>query len=230
MKRWSILYFLKFILAFCSIVYELLLAQSLSAFMEDTVLRYCVTIGLYMFSLGVGAWLVEGRVRANAVLALAGVEIALTVIGGFSVAALYALDIVRVSRLLFAAGAHAFIIIIGVLTGMEIPLVALMRGRERADDENRVLASDYAGAFAGTLLFAFVFYARLGLVASAFWMGLLNATAGILLFTQADKVPVHGRRYLNAAVAAQAALAGILIVCLFNAGRINEFFILRYMR
>ena len=46
-----IIYAITFILAFCSIVYELLLGQTLSAFLGNTVLRYSVTIGLYMMSL-----------------------------------------------------------------------------------------------------------------------------------------------------------------------------------
>ena len=46
---------LKFILAFCGLSYELILAQGLSAFLDNTVLRYSTTIGLYMFALGLGA-------------------------------------------------------------------------------------------------------------------------------------------------------------------------------
>ena len=42
------IYAITFVLAFCSIVYELLLGQTLSAFLGNTVLRYSVTIGLYM--------------------------------------------------------------------------------------------------------------------------------------------------------------------------------------
>ena len=57
----SLIYFLTFILAFCSIVYELLLAQSLTAFLENTVLRYSITIGLYMFSMGYGALIAEKK-------------------------------------------------------------------------------------------------------------------------------------------------------------------------
>ena len=51
-----------FVLAFCSIVYELLLGQSLSAFLGNTVLRYSVTIGLYMLSMGIGSLLAEGKI------------------------------------------------------------------------------------------------------------------------------------------------------------------------
>ncbi len=76
-------YAFTFILAFCSIVYELLLGQSLSAFLGNTVLRYSVTIGLYMLSMGIGSLLAEGRFVKHPVITLLRVEIALTVTGGF---------------------------------------------------------------------------------------------------------------------------------------------------
>jgi spermidine synthase len=65
-----VIYSLTFVLAFCSIVYELLLGQALSAFLGNTVLRYSVTIGLYMMSLGIGSMIAEGRFVARPAVAL----------------------------------------------------------------------------------------------------------------------------------------------------------------
>ena len=69
-----ITYAITFILAFCSIVYELLLGQTLSAFLGNTVLRYSVTIGLYMMSLGIGSMIAEGRFVERPVTSLLRVE------------------------------------------------------------------------------------------------------------------------------------------------------------
>ena len=79
------IYTITFILAFCSIAYELLLGQSLSAFLGNTVLRYSVTIGLYMLSMGIGSLMAEGRFVKSPVTALLKIELLLTVTGGFSV-------------------------------------------------------------------------------------------------------------------------------------------------
>ena len=75
-------YLVTFVLAFCSIVYELLLGQTLSAFLGNTVLRYSVTIGLYMMSLGIGSMIAEGRLVKRPVTGLLRIEILLTVVGG----------------------------------------------------------------------------------------------------------------------------------------------------
>lgn len=95
------IYALAFLLAFCSIIYELLLGQSLSAFLGNTVLRYSVTIGLYMLSMGIGALLAEGRFVKHAVTTLLKVEVLLTVCGGFSVIFLLLVDSAGVPDVVF---------------------------------------------------------------------------------------------------------------------------------
>ena len=70
-------YVIIFILAYCSIVYELTMAQSLSAFLGDTVLRYSTTIGLYLASMGIGAFLCRGGLFRNPAYSLVKIEIML---------------------------------------------------------------------------------------------------------------------------------------------------------
>ena len=137
------IYVFTFLLGFCSIVYELLLGQSLSAFLGNTVLRYSVTIGLYMLSMGIGALLAEGRWVKHAVITLLRVEILLTVTGGFSVIFLLLMASVGMPDLLFSAMAHSLIVIIGVLTGFEIPLLIEMRAQEKEHTEQVVLGVGY---------------------------------------------------------------------------------------
>src|SRR5690606_31904867 len=108
------------VLAFCSIVYELLLGQTLSAFLGNTVLRYSVTIGLYMLSMGIGALSLQMRPSEAPVISLQWVEIFLTALGGFSVVALFLLDAFGVPDALLSGAAHSLIIVIGFLTGLEI--------------------------------------------------------------------------------------------------------------
>lgn len=48
-----------FVLALGSVLYELVLAQTLSSVMGNTTYRYNMTIGLYIASMGVGAALVD---------------------------------------------------------------------------------------------------------------------------------------------------------------------------
>ena len=171
------IYVFTFLLAFCSIVYELLLGQSLSAFLGNTVLRYSMTIGLYMLSMGIGSLLAAGRVVKHVVTSLLKVEILLTITGGFSVIILLVMNSIGAPDIVFFLFAHLLIVLIGVLTGLEIPLLIELRNLEVDGSERSVLGVDYLGAFFGTVVFAFLFYPLVGLIPTAFMVALLNAFA-----------------------------------------------------
>ncbi len=88
-KRVSVIYLITFIVAFCSIVYELLMAQTLSLLTGNSVLRYSTTIGLYLASLGLGAFLCTNKRLVRPVETLWKVEILLSLIGGAAVVLLH---------------------------------------------------------------------------------------------------------------------------------------------
>ena len=225
----QLIYVFTFLLGFCSIVYELLLGQSLSAFMGNTVLRFSVTIGLYMLSMGIGALSAEGRWLERAAATLLKVEILLTVVGGFSVIFLLILNSIGIPETLFSVLAHLLIVLIGVLTGFEIPLLIELRGHDVEGSERAVLGIDYLGAFCGTVAFAFVFYPRFGLIPTAFFVALLNAFVGVLLYTQRFKVHEAGRRNYAALLGVQAFLFVVLAVLVQTADRVNELFLRYYL-
>ena len=223
------IYAFTFILAFCSIVYELLLGQSLSAFLGNTVLRYSVTIGLYMLSMGIGSLMAEGKFVKHPVTTLLKIELLLTVTGGFSVIALLVLNSIGMPQLLFSAFAHLLIIIIGIFTGFEIPLLIRLKNLETGRSENSVLGIDYLGAFCGTVVFAFVFYPVVGLIPTAFFVASLNAAVGIGLLTQASKVQPQDKTQYRVLIVSQSVLLVTLIACLSSASKINELFLRHYL-
>jgi len=224
------IYTFAFILAFCSIAYELLLGQSLSAFLGNTVLRYSVTIGLYMLSMGIGALLAEGKFVKQPVTALLKVELLLTVTGGFSVIGLLVLNSIGLPGLVFSAVAHLLIIVVGIFTGFEIPLLIHLKSMETKKTENTVLGIDYLGAFFGTVVFAFVFYPIVGLIPTAFLVASLNAAVGIGMLTQSKKVNPGERPQFRMLMAVQSVLLIVLVMCLVRAGDINELFLKYYLR
>ncbi len=223
------IYVFTFILAFCSIVYELLLGQSLSAFLGNTVLRYSVTIGLYMLSMGIGALIAEGRFVKHPVNTLLKVEVLLTISGGGSVLFLHGISAAGLPAGLFSALAHLLIVVIGIFTGFEIPLLIELKNLEANDAENSVLGIDYLGAFFGTVLFAFLFYPHVGLVPTAFFVAFLNALVGVGLLTQARKVGEDKQKEYRALVGVQSALLVVLVLCLRSASVINESFLANYL-
>ncbi len=183
------------IVAFCSIVYELMLAQCLSIILGNTVLRYSLTIGLYLFSLGMGAlafafWR-RGRVPElllgiELVLATFGLCLPFLILGGdqFLRQSLSSYTSSPISWLPSWVFMHAVIVIVGLLSGAELPILMDL-GREEggADAAQRVLAIDYVGTFVGALAFPLLIYENLGLVAGAALVGGLNAGAALMVLS-----------------------------------------------
>lgn len=178
--RKTLLIIITVVVSLCSICYELLLAQSLSLFLRNTVLRYSVTIGLYLFAMGLGARTVEGRQLQYPRRELLKTELLLTIAGGFLMLWLYGLDRLLGAGILFAALAHGLILLVGYLTGKELPILMELMKDEVPHAESKVLGYSYFGAVIGTMIFAFVYYPVTGLITAAFITGLLNSCAGLL--------------------------------------------------
>jgi spermidine synthase len=221
--------FATFVLAYCSIVYELVLGQTLSAFLGNAVLRYSVTIGLYMFSMGIGAALVRGKVSARPLHWLQIVEIGLSLIGGFSLVLLFGIDYLKPPPIVFSFFAHFLIVIIGILTGLEVPLLIKLRQIKKATSAASVLGVDYIGAFAGTVTFAFLFYPSLGLVQTAFILAFINSCVGIILpLTSLTSGLVDRRSSLLLLV--QFVICLILAFCLVEVESITETLLELYLK
>lgn len=202
---------IKFTAAFSSIAYELILAQTLTAFLSNTVLRYCVTIGLYMFCMGIGAFFVERKLARSPALTFWRTEVALTIMGAGAVPFLFAVDALKWGAPAFLIAAHALICLIGFLTGFELPLSMALAKRDGIPGRNSLFAVDYLGAFIGTVAFAMLFYPLMGLVASAWVVSLLNALAAFLLARAWRKE--LGRDLLPVIVSAGLILVAVVGLC-----------------
>ena len=219
-----------FTLAFCSIVYELILAQGLAAFLENTVLRYSVTIGLYMFAMGMGSMFISEKSLKDPVLSLLKTEIGLAFLGATSIIFLHIVDAVWPSRLFFLLCAHFLMIAIGYLTGFEIPLLLAWKENGIQSSEFRVVGVNYFGAFCGTLAFAFLFYRFLGLLPSALIVGSLNALVGVLLFLRKEDVRPEVMRQFRLMGTIQSVLFLCILVAIFKAEALNIFFMNLYLK
>jgi spermidine synthase len=227
MPRHRILLIIKFAVALCSIAYELVLAQALSAFLSNTVLRYCVTIGLYMLFMGLGAFFVERKLSKTPWMTFWRTEIALTVLGALSLPSLFAVDALRWGDPVFLAWSHILICVIGFLTGFELPLALELARRDTRPGRNALIASDYLGAFVGTVVFALVFYPRLGLMASVWCVSLVNAVASFGL------VRTWRKEFDVAARTGTLVSLAIILICaigIATAGWQEQFLVGFYLR
>jgi len=207
----------------------LLLGQTLSAFLGNTVLRYSVTIGLYMMSLGIGSMIAEGRFVRNPVTSLLRVEMLLTLTGGSSVVFLFFVSALGASPLVLSLVAHSLIIVIGVLSGFEIPLLISLKNFEAKNKDNAIIGVNYLGAFLGTIVFAFVLYPHVGLVPTAFFVAFLNAIVGVLLLVRAESVDASEKRQYRVMLGVVGFFALVLGVCLISASRISEWVLNSYL-
>ena len=57
MNRVPLLFLNVFVIAVCGLVYELIAGTLASYVLGDSVTQFSICIGVYLFALGVGAWL-----------------------------------------------------------------------------------------------------------------------------------------------------------------------------
>ena len=171
-------------IAVAGLVYELIAATVSSYLLGDSVRQFSLVIGVFLSAMGLGAFL--SRYVRDAMPGFAWAQIALGVVGGFMAPALffsYAWSGVVAGPL------YGLLIAVGVLSGMEIPLIARVLKEIGAPEfrfEN-VLTVDYLGALVAAVAFPLLVIPHLGLMAASLAFGLMNlGVAGLSLWLFRD--------------------------------------------
>jgi spermidine synthase len=167
------------IISICALTYELIVATLSSYLLGDSVTQFSITIGFFLFAMGLGA-LLSRRIRGDEPLWFVIVELLTGFFGGISAAALYA------AYTAFSDYYYpimiGLILAIGVCIGLEIPL--LMRIVAHRADLSKALADvlsvDYIGALIASLAFPLVMLPLFGVTQTAFWMGLFNISVAAI--------------------------------------------------
>ncbi len=193
-----------FLVATCGLVYELVAGALASYLLGDSVTQFSLVIGVYLSAMGAGSWL-SRFVRGELAAAFVRVEMLVGVVGGFSAAVLFC-SFERIAG--FRLVLFLLVAAVGILVGMEIPLLMrLLKDRiEFAELVSRVLAFDYAGALAASVLFPLWLVPHLGLMRTGLLFGVINlavALATLHLFRAEIRRPA---RLWGAGLAALAAL------------------------
>ncbi len=177
MKRTPLLFLNVIIIATCGLIYELLAATVSSYVLGDSVTQFSLIIGVYLSAMGLGSYLsrfVDKRIAERFI----DIELAVAIIGGLSAPLLF-LTFAYVSY--FGIILYTMVFAIGVLVGLEIPLLMRILKDELDFKElvSRVLALDYVGALVGSLLFPIFLVPKLGLNRTSVLFGMLNAGVGL---------------------------------------------------
>ncbi|MGK0375621.1 MAG: spermidine synthase [Arenicella sp.] len=180
----GVLLFSILIVALCGIVYELIIGTVSSYLLGNSVYQFSLTIGFFMFAMGVGSWLSKFFDKEY-IRNFVTIEIAIALVGGISSTLLFMAF--PFARPLYELTMYTLILIIGALVGMEIPILTalLAQKNEVRDSIANVMSLDYLGALIGSVAFPLLLLPSLGLVQSSFAIGLINilvATINVVIF------------------------------------------------
>ncbi len=162
------------IIALCGIVYELLIGTISSYLLGNSVYQFSITIGLFMFSMGLGS-LITKRLNDNYLQNFIFIEILISIFGGISGILLF--TIFPYLRIFYELSMYLLIIIIGGLVGMEIPILTSLISKYRNTKNTiaEVMSFDYVGALIGSVIFPLILLPTLGLMHTSFIIGLMNS-------------------------------------------------------
>jgi spermidine synthase len=205
------------VIATAGLVYELTMAAVASYLLGDSVRQFSLVIGVYLSALGVGAHLsrhVGKRLGATFV----DVELCAAVVGGWSAPGLF---LAFAYTRLFEVALFSVVTAVGVLVGLELPLLLriLERRVEFKELIARALTFDYAGALVGSVAFSLVLVPRLGLAHTSVAAGLVNAIVALVAIRTLPRADADEARALSGARARAVAVALFLLASLFVAGR-----------
>ncbi len=198
------------IVALCGIAYELIIGTVSSYLLGNSVYQFSLTIGLFMFAMGVGAYLSK-LLGDDLIQNFISIEIAISLIGGIcSILLFMAFPMVRA---LYDTTMYSLILMIGTLVGMEIPiLMRILEQRQSTRDSiANVLSLDYLGALIGSVAFPLFLLPNLGLVRSSFAIGLINVLTALTNIYFFKKYLRYPKSFAVLGLAVLVLLAGFTI-------------------
>lgn len=205
-KSLNMVYFLTIIVACCSILYEFLLAQSISTTMGNTALRYNLTIGLFIASMGFGALLYRKLISKDYFKEFIKVELLLSLVGGVAPVLVLIIDyffnhLAKSTGVSFFSNwiqaplftlNHFLIVAIGFLSGLELPLLMDMSKQFKATKGHLVLAFDYLGTLIGAILFPLLILPSLHIFTIGYVVSLINI---LVAFFVMNKMKIDNKIY-----------------------------------
>jgi spermidine synthase len=205
----------------CSLMYELLISTTSSYLLGDSVKQFSLTIGVYMAAMGIGSFLSQ-YIKRDLLSWFVYIEILLGLVGGISVPLMYysfnflSLEEFQVLMLILT-------LIIGIFTGLEIPiLVRFLKGYfPLKENIAYVLGLDYIGALFATLLFPFLLLPFLGTFKTALLFGIVNLIMGAIVYVFfIKKLGLQRTKVAESSLA--VSLIGLMIMLLTSGSLLDQ--------
>lgn len=204
-----------FAIATCGLAYELVAGAVSTYLLGDAVTQYSLVIGVFLSAMGLGSWLAK-LIRRRLLAAFVEIQIWIGLVGGTSSISMFAVN--AFAEPWFGPFFYTLCAVIGTLVGLEIPLlVRVLRGAQGFSAAvSNVLALDYLGALATSLLFPFVALPLLGLSRASVAFGIMNLAVAAVGLALLDP-PRLGRALRLAAVSV------VLVAGFAGSGRLVGF-------
>ena len=162
------------------IVAEYILSTLATYFLGDSVFQWTMIVSIMLFSMGLGSRLSQ-YLKRDLLKKFVIIEFVLSLFTSFSALLAYT---AAAYTLYTGMLIYSLSILIGVLIGMEIPLVIRLNKTFETLRINiaSVMEKDYYGSLLGGLFFAFVGLPYLGLTYTPFVLGTINFSVALILF------------------------------------------------
>lgn len=173
------------VLAFCSMGYELLIVRYLISLSNNTVLAQSLTVGCFLGALGLGAFAASKFKRREAWGLLSDVEAVISIIAAIALPVLALVTIYSSSsRMLYLA--QIATLLIGFLSGLELPILISLASRMSPRAFGFVLTANYLGALAASLSIPKILLPAVGLYTTCWLLALFSAFAAALALLRAN--------------------------------------------
>ncbi|WPP50571.1 polyamine aminopropyltransferase [Catalinimonas niigatensis] len=161
------------------IVAEYVLSTLATYFLGDSVFQWTMIVSMMLFSMGLGSRLSK-LFEQQLLQKFIYVEFTLSILSAFAALLAYTAAAYTVYTGFIIYG---FSILIGLLIGLEIPLVIRLNDEfeELKVNVSSVMEKDYYGSLLGGIFFAFIGLPYLGLTYTPFILGITNFLVALLL-------------------------------------------------
>ena len=204
------------IIALCGLLYELLIGSTSSYLLGSSVKQFSFTIGAFMTAFGIGSFFSKYFMK-NIVRTFFIVEVIIGFLGSISIVSLF--YFYSISDLyLFVM--YFFIVSIGALVGLEIPLIGRIIDEIKKDIRitlANLLSFDYIGAMIGSVLLPLVLLPKLGLIKSSILIGIGNLIVSLLVGFRFRK------KLSKTLVALPIVLIGLNVFFFINASSVQTY-------
>ncbi len=179
-----LLMFCMFASGACGLVLEYIQATVATYLLGNSIEQFGVVIGLMLFMMGIAGAVQPVFKSEHLIKTFISIEILLALIGGFAPIVTYWAYGVMSSH--FPLVQYGFIVSIGFLIGLEIPVVLRINetyAHRLSTNISQVFSADYIGALVGALLWVFYLLRRFPLTETSFLLAGVNF--GIAVITWA---------------------------------------------